>query len=295
MTTDTTVKELAALVERSHAEHYHQTQLSERLRDLNHQVAELVHHRDRPHLVTEVGDVGWALLQLCNEVGVDLSDAVRATITRLHGLRKGRKVALIGISANPMTNAHLTMGLEVLALTDVDEVWYLLPGQHPWGKKLLPAEHRLEMVRRATARYPRLKVCDFEIAHATRIYAATKETASMLRDFLLPAFPGYQFRWVMGSDAAQQFHRWGDHTWMASALDFIIIHRLGYDFDKEHSVLADARHVYFKDNVVTSNISSTLVRERGRHYEQEKLVALVPDVVWDYLNEHRLLDADAFA
>jgi hypothetical protein len=48
--------------------------------------------------------------------------------------------------------------------------------------------------------------------------------------------------------------------------------------------------MYLKENVVTSNISSTLVRERGRTYEQEKLVALVPDVVWEYLLEHRLLD-----
>jgi nicotinate-nucleotide adenylyltransferase len=291
----TTVKDLAALVEQSHAQHFHKTELSERLRDLGHQVAELVHHRDRAGLVTELGDAGWSLLQLSNELGVDLADAVRATVERLRGTSPGRTVALIGISANPMTNAHLTMGLEVLALTNVDEVWYLLPGQHPWGKKLLSAEHRLEMVRRAVARYPRLKVCDFEVAHAERIYAATRETAPMLRDFLMPAFPSLRFRWVMGSDAAQQFHRWGDHAWMASAMDFIIIHRLGYEFDKEHSVLADPRHVLFKDNVVTSNISSTLVRERGRHYEQEKLVALVPEVVWDYLNEHRLLDDEAFS
>ena len=47
-----------------------------------------------------------------------------------------------------------------------------------------------------------------------------------------------------------------------------------------------------RDNVVTSNISSSLVRERGRNYEHAKLLALVPDVVWDYLVEHRLLDPE---
>jgi nicotinic acid mononucleotide adenylyltransferase len=79
---------------------------------------------------------------------------------------------------------------------------------------------------------------------------------------------------------------------MADNLDIYVIHRLGYEFDKERSILKDPRHRYFKGNVVTSNISSSLVRERGRTYEHEKLVALVPDVVWDYLVEHRLLDPD---
>src|SRR5205085_1855372 len=99
--------------------------------------------------------------------------------------------------------------LEILALTDVDEVWYLLPGEHPWGKKLMPSAHRLEMVRRAIARYPRLKVCDFEVVHGPRIYETAKETAIILRDFLIPAFPGHRFSWVMGSDVAQSFHEWG--------------------------------------------------------------------------------------
>ena len=65
------------------------------------------------------------------------------------------KVALIGTSANPFTNAHLTMGLEILALTDVDQVWYYLSGQHPWGKKLMPAVHRVAMTKLALADYPR--------------------------------------------------------------------------------------------------------------------------------------------
>jgi hypothetical protein len=43
---------------------------------------------------------------------------------------------------------------------------------------------------------------------------------------------------------------------------------------------------------VTSNISSSLVRARGRTYEPEKLVSLVPEVVWEHLLAHRLLDDD---
>ncbi len=287
------IVELQALVRESHARHFGTTVLRERLRDLQQQVAEAVHHRDAGHLADEVGNAAWSLLQLCNEQGIDVAAAVRATAARLDARAAGKKVALLGCSANPLTNAHMTLGLEILALTDVDEVWYYLPGEHPWGKAMMPAEHRLEMVRRAVARYPRMKVCDFEIAHAAKIYAETRETAEILERFVLPAFPGYRFSWIMGSDAAQTFDRWRGAEWMAASLRFYIIHRLGYDFDKGSSPLRDPSHVYLRDNVVTSNISSSLVRERGRSYDHDKIVALVPDVVWDYLVEHRLLDPDA--
>lgn len=281
---------LQALVEQSHAAHFKRTEPAERMRDLAHQIAELVHFRDDAHLAQEAGDAAWALLQLLNERGLALDEVVRATCARLDARATGKRVCLLGTSANPITNAHLTMGLEILALTEVDEVWYWLAGQHPWGKPLMPGAHRLEMARLATARYPRLKVYDLEIARGDEIYATHRETAPILRDYVLPAFPGYRFSWVMGSDVAQSFHTWGGADWMAANLDVYVIHRLGYDFDKAASLLAEPRHVYLRDNIVTSNISSTLVRERGRHYEQEKIMALVPDVVWDYLVAHRLLD-----
>jgi nicotinate-nucleotide adenylyltransferase len=284
------IEDLSRLVRRSHEKHFGATALKERLRDVSHQVSQLVLHRDRAHLVSEAGDLGWALLQLCNELDVDLGELVSATVSKLDSFATGKKVALVGTSANPLTNAHLTIGLEVLALTEVDEVWYLLAGEHPWGKKLMPAVHRLEMVRRAVARYPRLRACDFEMIHGDEIYKSTRETAEILRDHFFKCFPEYRFSWVMGSDVAQTFHKWRGSDWMAMNLDVIVIHRLGYDFDKDASLLRDARHQYLRDNVVTSNISSTLVRERGRDYEHEKLVALVPDVVWDYLVAHRLLD-----
>jgi nicotinate (nicotinamide) nucleotide adenylyltransferase len=287
---DESLRQLAERVRRSHDQHFHHTALPERTRDLARQVSELVHHRDRDHLVQELGDAGWSLLQLCTELGVDLTQAVDATIQRLDRKAAGKKVALLGTSANPITNAHLTLALEVLALTDVDEVWLYLAGEHPWGKKLMPAHHRLEMVQRAVARYPRLKVCDFDIVHGPRMFAVSRETSYVLQEHFLPAFPTYEFTWIMGSDVARTFHEWGGADWLAANLRVVIVHRLGYDFDPAGTLLAGPRHLYLRDNIVTSNISSTLVRERGRTYDGDRLLALVPEVVWDYLVEHRLLD-----
>jgi len=290
-----TISELMELVRRSHAQHFGTTTLSERTRDLARQVAEIVHHRDSAHLHSEIGDAAWSLLQLCNEQGLDFADAVTGALARLDNTAQGKRVALLGTSANPITNGHLTMALEILALTDVDEVWIYLAGEHPWGKKLMPAEHRLEMVRRAIARYRKIKACDFDIVHGPEMFKVSRETSYVLKEHLFPAFPQYQFSWVMGSDVAQSFHQWGGADWLAANLRMFIIHRLGYEFDKASSLLADPRHLYLRDDIVTSNISSTLVRERGKGYDERKLLALVPDVVWDYLVEHRLLDDGVLA
>ena len=80
---------------------------------------------------------------------------------------------------------------------------------------------------------------------------------------------------------------------MAANWRFWVIHRLGYDWVQAPSLLCGTEHVYLRETVVTSNISSSLVRERGKSYEHATLIALVPEVVWDYLVEHRLLDPAA--
>lgn len=71
-----TITELQALVRRCHDQHFGKTELRERLRDLANEVAELTHHRDPKNLVEEAGDVGWSLLQLCNEMGLELDALV---------------------------------------------------------------------------------------------------------------------------------------------------------------------------------------------------------------------------
>lgn len=259
--------------------------LLKQLETFNHQ---LLNKQNSHQIQADAATILLLLLEIFDQQQWDLEKALLNASNQNH--EQGKKIALIGTSASPITNGHLTMGLEILALTDVDNLWYYLVGKHPWGKKLMPAEHRLQMARLATARYPKLGVSDFEMVHGERIYKESMETAILLRNYFLPAYPQHKFCWVMGSDVAQTFHEWEGSTWMAEAMDIYVIHRLGYDFDKENSILKEPRHLYFKDEIVTSNISSTLVRERGKSYNQEMVLALVPEVVWAYLKQYQLLD-----
>jgi len=265
----------------------------EQLNALQRQCSALLHEQNIAQQQEKAAGVATTLLYLFSSQDWDLEKAVLSYVQ--HRVSPGKKIALIGTSASPITNGHLTMGLEILALTDVDMVWYYLVGKHPWGKKLMPAHHRVQMARLATQRYPRMGVSDFEVIHGEQIYKDTMETAELMRKYFLPAYPQHQFSWVMGSDVAQSFHEWSGCEWMSENMSIYIIHRLGYEFAKADSILASDRHVYLKEDIVTSNISSTLVRNRGRDYNQEKILALVPEVVWDYLVQHRLLDPDVLA
>jgi len=285
------LKALLALIEQ-HFSGQSQT-CQEQLQTLHHHCGELLRSGNKKEQQEYAGKVAVSLLELFRSQGWDIEKSIVDSLRHHHIV--GKKIALIGTSASPITNGHLTMGLEILALTDVDMVWYYLVGKHPWGKKLMPAADRVEMARRATRRYPKMDVSDFEVIHGDRIYKDTMETAEIMKRHFLPAYPQHQFCWVMGSDVAKTFHEWNGSDWMAEHMDIFIIHRLGYDFDKESSILADPRHVYLKEDIVTSNISSTLVRKRGREYNQEKILALVPEIVWDYLVENRLLDPDVLA
>lgn len=270
---------------------YKGTSLKERFRDLQHQITELVHAESTSLRVKEIGDVGWAILQLANETGVDFEDCVRQTIKTLGTRVKGRKIALIGTSANPITNAHLTLGLEVLALTDVDEVWYLLVGKHPWGKNLIQAEHRLNMAHLATSKYANLKVLDYEIVNQVELEkAGVRETADLLLNHIYPNFPDCEFSWVMGSDVAATFHKWTDHEKMVQATRIIVIDRPDFPFSKGTPPLDDPKHIYLS-GMATTNISSTLVRQRGASYDETQVRALIPDSVWAYIKEYRLLDS----
>ena len=286
-----TLQEIQELIEQHFSGESHRDR--EQRQRLYRHCGELLHSTNPKEQWEHAGQAAVSLFTLFHSQNWDLEKAIVEALKKQQVPPK--KIALIGTSASPITNGHLTMGLEILALTDVDMVWYYLVGKHPWGKKLMPATDRVEMARRATRRYPKMRVSDFEVLHGERIYQKTMETAEIMKNHFLPAYPQHQFCWVMGSDVAQTFHEWSGSDWMAKNMDIYVIHRLGYDFDKENSIIADARHVYLKEDIVTSNISSSLVRQRGKEYNQEKVLALVPEVVWDYLVEHRLLDPEVLA
>jgi nicotinate-nucleotide adenylyltransferase len=267
--------------------------LKEQMNDLHRHCSDLLYEKDLSVQKDKSAAAVVSLFQIFHSQGWDLEQSVLDSLQQKPVV--GKKIALIGTSASPITNGHLTMGLEILALTDVDMLWYYLVGKHPWGKKLMPAVHRLQMAHLATRRYPRMGVSDFEMIHGDRIYKDTMETAELMERHFMPAYPQHQFCWVMGSDVAQTFHEWSGAEWMAENMVIYIIHRLGYEFDKLNSILAEPKHIYLKDDIVTSNISSSLVRKRGRDYNKEKVLSLVPEVVWDYLLEHKLLDPEVMA
>ena len=209
-------------------------------------------------------------------------------------------LGVLGGTFDPVHVAHLRLAEEAtrqLALGGV--VW--IPAGNPWHRHppVASGEHRLAMVRLATAAHPEYTIDVAEILSDTPSY--TVPTLERLRRIHGPRRP---LMLLMGADAflgLPTWHRWRDlfelaHVGVAS--------RPTFDLSPERMppALAEAirrRFVAAAGGLAAApagaiatfrmeagTVSSTEVRQRLR--QGEPADALLPPAVLDYIRRHRL-------
>ncbi len=159
------------------------------------------------------------------------------------------RVALLGGSFDPPHVCHLLVSSYVLAVTDVDQVWWLPCASHAFGKQSAPFEDRVAMCELATRSRDDVLVSDVEARLDRPSY--TIDTVAALR----AEYPQREFVWIAGSDLLGELRRW--HRWqeLLRVLDFVVVRR-GDDLDEPPgSGHFDVLPLRFPD------ISSTQVRE----------------------------------
>merc|ERR1719161_1967422 len=88
----------------------------------------------------------------------------------LHGCSKGKRIAILGGSFDPITNGHLVSACEILHAQMADEVWLSPCGVRPDKPSLkTPYRHRLIMCHLAvdtlySSQFP-MRVCDLEMTY----------------------------------------------------------------------------------------------------------------------------------
>ncbi|MFC1743174.1 nicotinate (nicotinamide) nucleotide adenylyltransferase [Candidatus Riflebacteria bacterium] len=208
----------------------------------------------------------------------------------INSIRKGRviteeqkktRVGLYGGSFSPFHIGHLLSSLEIMAMSTLDEIWFLPCYQHRWKYNLLPPEKRLEMLRIVCEDYPFLNICDLEIDLAIK-----GETIKLIKKLQPHYGPDYRFFFIIGSDVAQQYHRWTGVEELTSLISFIIIHRIGFPFDRPDSPLKGKNHQYLHTNMAISNVSGTLIRKRL--LQGHDIAHLLPAKIWNYIQNNSL-------
>lgn len=196
------------------------------------------------------------------------------------------KIAILGGSFNPPHLGHLLVAQQIKERLGMDEVWLMPCASHPFGKKMAPSHHRLHMVKRMEE--DGIKASDFEIKKDKTSY-----TVDTLNQLTLN-FPKNKFYWIIGSEQLVTFDKWKNPEELIRKHNLIIFPR---DIrNKDLAVFIKKRLNLSKlpenivpidlEEIVTTNVSSTLIRHRIKN--KQPVTSLVPKKVEKYIIKNRL-------
>lgn len=157
-------------------------------------------------------------------------------------------------SFNPPHIGHLAIAHYVLHKGLADELWFVVSPQNPMKSpmELAAVEHRLEMMRLATARLgDGVKVSDVELSMPVPSY--TYDTLQLLKS----RYDDCQFTVIMGEDNYRMIGNWSRYEKIVSEFAVAVYPRGGVAI--EEAVVEG--NITQLSNVPTFNISSSLLRE----------------------------------
>jgi nicotinate-nucleotide adenylyltransferase len=134
------------------------------------------------------------------------------------------RIGVFGGTFNPIHRGHIAIAEEVRLAMPLDEILFIPAGSPPHKKDedVIPARHRLEMVRIAVEEHPHLSVSDAEIHRRGTSY--TVDTVEELRK---NAARTTKWHLIMGLDAFAKFASWRDPKRLSTLCHFIVVSRPG--------------------------------------------------------------------
>jgi len=184
------------------------------------------------------------------------------------------RIGILGGSFDPPHFGHLLLARQTREIVGLDEIWLMPYFAHSWDPTLSKVEDRLAMAR--FIEEPGIMVSEEETGEQTKNY--TIDTVRRLK-----ARYQHKFFWIVGSDILGEFERWKDHEALSREVPFLVFPRNGYPTS---STLPPGFQLIDSPDIITSNISSTVVRKRLQ--QAHSVVGLVPENVLSYIREHGL-------
>jgi nicotinate-nucleotide adenylyltransferase len=210
------------------------------------------------------------------------------------------RIGIFGGSFNPIHFGHLRAAEEDREAMNLDLV-YFVPAASPPHKPeggLIPAEHRLAMVRLATMGNRRFMVSDVEVRRTGVSY-----TIDTVHHFLSTMRGQADLHLIMGADQFAELESWKDcneltrqcglviHTRLQEGesgpprISLAALQRFGYSKSDDHYVHSSGHTLSF---VATTffPISATAIRAKIKAHESVRY--LLPNDVIDYIERHTL-------
>jgi nicotinate-nucleotide adenylyltransferase len=212
----------------------------------------------------------------------------------------GAPIGLLGGSFDPIHRGHLQLARDALKQLPLQEVRFIPAGQ-PWQKgPMTAAEHRAQMVQLAIAGEPRFALDMHEIERGGVTY--TIDTLHALRSQL----PDHPLVLIMGSDQFTRLDTWRSWKEIVETAHIAVAQRAGTSLQHSPdlkaflaarqgevaSLATRAGGSIVEFAMTPTDASATeirhLLREPPSTEREQRLSAMVPAVVLDYIHSHRL-------
>lgn len=187
------------------------------------------------------------------------------------------KIALLFGSFNPIHHGHTAMA-EAALQAGCEAVWFVVSPQNPLKDPsiLAPAEHRLAMVKLATAHEEKFVVRDDEMHLALPSYSL--KTVMHFQ----ATYPDIQFYFLCGTDVFLQLPQWYEYESLLQRLPFLVCKRHTEQVAPPnylHDFINQFEFIPFHP----IEISSTLVRQ-----QVNEKPAGIDEAVWHYIQTNQL-------
>jgi len=195
-------------------------------------------------------------------------------------------IGILGGTFDPVHIGHLAVADEAASRLGLAEVLFV-PAGKPWLKadaKILPAEHRLKMVKLAIADKPRFKLSTIEVEREGSTY--TVDTIAELRRQF---GAGDELFFIIGWDNLADLPRWRQPERLSSMCRLVAVPRVGYpvpDLGSLEAVIPGLSQRVIMLDKPEIDISASVIRERVRR--GLSISRLVPEAVARYIKEQGL-------
>jgi nicotinate-nucleotide adenylyltransferase len=196
------------------------------------------------------------------------------------------KTGILGGTFDPIHNGHLAIAEAARLYLNLTEVIFLPAGQ-PWMKAdqpILPAVHRVEMIRLALQAKPYFKISTIEVEHQGPSYSV--DTIAKLKAQSAGASDLY---FIVGWDNLTGIPYWKDPSKLIQLCFLVAVPRPGYekpDIKKlEVEIPGISKNIILMDNP-RIDISATDIRSKVA--QGLSIGGLVPEKVAGYIKENEL-------
>ena len=196
------------------------------------------------------------------------------------------KYGFFGGCFNPVTKAHIQLGLDCIVEFNLNKVVYVPVGNHYQKPDLAEEMFRYEMLKLATSKEKNLEVSDIELRQ-TRAMKSIEAFAMLQRNY-----PNKQAYFIMGADNFSQLMEWKEPEKLVCNYQYIIVERANFDCHKimeETPLLQQYQsHFHFLSNSKHPYTNATQVRLSLQEKRFKELEQVLEKEVQEYIIQHNL-------